>query len=275
MHQVIAEVLSNKNITCNYFKITLHAPEICQDAQPGQFVHIKVTAGSALLLRRPFSIHNTENEKLEILYRVVGKGTDLLSKKEKREKLDLLGPLGQGFELEENLGKVILVAGGIGVAPLYFLAKRLLNSNSKVSSQTPPKRRPLQIIALLGAGTRKQILCAQDFRNVGAVVKVATEDGSWGYKGLVSDFLAETLLRYPKPDLVFACGPVPMLKKTAQLRGKPRLPLQVSLEQRMGCGIGACLGCVVTSPEGYLRVCKDGPVFRADQILWDRLTEKI
>ena len=266
MYQIVAEVLSNKNITLNYFKIILNAPEICQNAQPGQFVHIKVTAGSAFLLRRPFSIHNPEDEKLEILYQVVGKGTDLLSKKEKSEKLDLLGPLGQGFELKENFGKVILVAGGIGVAPLYFLAKRLLNHNSKISGQTPPK-----ITLFLGAQTRKQILCAQDFKNLGATVKIATEDGSWGYKGLVSDFLAETLLRYSKPDLVFACGPVPMLKKIAQLSRKYRLPSQVSLEQRMGCGIGACLGCVVRAREGYLRVCKDGPVFTVNQILWGRL----
>ncbi|GAG95571.1 unnamed protein product, partial [marine sediment metagenome] len=199
MYQVIAEVLSNKNITLNYFKIILNAPEICQDAQPGQFVHIKVTAGSAFLLRRPFSIHNTEDEKLEILYQVVGKGTDLLSKKEKSEKLDLLGPLGQGFELKENFGKVILVAGGIGVAPLYFLAKRLLNHDSKISGQTPPKSRRPKITLFLGAQTRKQILCAQDFKNLGVTVKIATEDGSWGYKGLVSDFLAEALLRYSKP----------------------------------------------------------------------------
>jgi len=261
MYQIVAEVLSNKNITLNYFKIILNSPQICQNAQPGQFVHIKVTAGSAFLLRRPFSIHN----------RVVGKGTDLLSKKEKSENLDLLGPLGRGFELKENFGKVILVAGGIGVAPLYFLAKRLLNHDSKISGQTPPKSRRPRITLFLGAKTRKQILCAQNFKNLGATVKIATEDGSWGYKGLVSDFLAETLLRYSKPDLVFACGPVPMLKKIAQLSRKYRVPSQVSLEQTMGCGIGACLGCVVASPEGYLRVCKDGPVFTVNQILWDRL----
>lgn len=271
MYQVVAEVLSNKNITLNYFQIILNSPQICQDAHPGQFVHIKVTAGSVFLLRRPFSIHNTEDEKLEILYQVVGKGTDLLSQKEKSEKLDLLGPLGQGFELKENFGKVILVAGGIGVAPLYFLAKRLLNHDSKISGQTPPKSRRPKITLFLGAQTRKQILCAQDFKNLGATVKIATEDGSWGYKGLVSDFLAETLLRYSKPDLVFACGPVPMLKKIAQLSRKYRVPSQVSLEQTMGCGIGACRGCVVRAREGYLRVCKDGPVFRVNQILWDRL----
>ncbi len=271
MYQVIAEVLSNKNITLNYFKITLNAPEICQDAQPGQFVHVKVTAGYAPLLRRPFSIHDTRDENLEILYQVVGEGTAFLSQKEKGEKLDLLGPLGQGFESKENFRKVILVAGGIGVAPLYFLAKRLLNHDSKISDQAPLKSCHPKIIVLLGAGIRKQILCAQDFKNLGATVKIATEDGSWGYKGLVSDFLAETLLPYSKPDLVFACGPLPMLKKIAQLSRKYRLSSQVSLEQRMGCGIGACLGCVVTSPEGYLRVCKDGPVFRVNQILWERL----
>jgi len=271
MYQVVAEVLSNKNITLNYFKITLDAPEICQDAQPGQFVHIKVTAGSAFLLRRPFSVHDTEDEKLEILYRVVGKGTDLLSQKGRSEKLDLLGPLGQGFELKENFRKAILVAGGIGVAPLYFLAKRLFNYDSKVSDQAPAKSRRPKITLFLGARTRKQILCAQDFKNLGVTVKIATEDGSWGYKGPVSDLLAETLLQYSKPDLVFACGPVPMLKKIAQLSRKYRLSSQVSLEQTMGCGIGACMGCVVTSPEGYLRVCKDGPVFNVNQILWEKL----
>ena len=274
MHQVVAEILSNKNIILNFFKIILDAPEICQDAEPGQFVHIKVTSGSAFLLRRPFSIHNTQDEKLEILYRVVGRGTDLLSRKKKSEKLDLLGPLGQGFELKENFRTITLVAGGIGIAPFYFLAKRLLNYDSKIGGQAPIKNDSPKITVLLGARTKKQILCAQDFKNLGTTVKVATEDGSWGYKGLVSDFLAETLLRYPKPDSVLACGPVPMLKKIAQLSRKYRLLTQVSLEQTMGCGIGACLGCVVSTPEGYLRVCTDGPVFRVNQIFWDRLKEK-
>ncbi|UCG94783.1 MAG: dihydroorotate dehydrogenase electron transfer subunit, partial [Candidatus Aerophobus sp.] len=151
MYQVVAEVLSNKNITLNYFKIILNSPEICQNAQPGQFVHIKVTAGSAFLLRRPFSIHNTEDEKLEVLYRVVGKGTDLLSQKEKSEKLDLLGPLGQGFELKENFRTITLVAGGMGIAPFYFLAKRLLNYDSKIGGQAPIENDSPKITVLLGA----------------------------------------------------------------------------------------------------------------------------
>ncbi|MFQ6067515.1 MAG: dihydroorotate dehydrogenase electron transfer subunit, partial [bacterium] len=220
MYQVVAEVLSNKKITLNFFKIILDAPKICQNAHPGQFVHIKVTGGSTFLLRRPFSIHNTEDGKLEILYRVVGKGTDLLSRKEKSEKVDLLGPLGQGFKLKEKFRTIVLVAGGIGVAPLHFLAKRLLSHDLKISDQESLKIRRPKVTLLLGAETKKQILCYQDFKNLGAAVKIATEDGSWGYKGLVSDFLAETLLRCSKLDSIFACGPVAMLKKIAKLSRK-------------------------------------------------------
>jgi len=256
MYQIKTKILSNKKIIPGYYKMCLDAPEIAEEARPGQFVHIRVKDGYDPLLRRPFSIHKSQEGKIEILYKVVGRGTEFLSGEKIGGRIDILGPLGQGFKEKADFKRVILVAGGIGVAPLYFLTERLVGND---------------ILVLLGAESEKKVLCLEDFRNLNINLEIATEDGSQGYNGLVSDLFLSVLRERPQVDLVCACGPTPMLKKVAQLSLRYKVPCQVSLEQRMGCGIGACRGCTIKGQNGYLRVCCDGPVFDAHQILWKDL----
>jgi len=256
MYQIKTKILSNKKIIPGYYKISLDAPEIAREAKPGQFVHIRVKDGYDPLLRRPFSIHKSRDRRIEILYKVVGRGTKFLSEEKRGRRIDILGPLGQGFKKKADFKRTILVAGGIGVAPLYFLAEKLAGNN---------------VLVLLGTETKEKILCLEDFRNLSIKVEIATEDGSQGYKGLVSDLLLHFLQKSPQVNLICACGPIPMLKKIAQLSLRYKIPCRVSLEQMMGCGIGACLGCIIKGQDGYLRVCRDGPVFDAQQILWEDL----
>lgn len=256
MYQIKTKILFNEKIISGHYKMRLHAPGIAQEAKPGQFVHIKIKDGYDPLLRRPFSIYKSEDERIEIFYKVVGRGTEFLSRKKIGNKIDTLGPLGQGFKINPDFKKIVLVAGGMGIAPLYFLAEKL---NRK------------DILILLGAESKGKILYLEDLKNLNVKVEIATEDGSQGHKGLVSDFLFHFIKENSQIDLVCACGPIPMLKKIAELSLKYKIPCQVSLEQRMGCGIGVCLGCIVKGKNSYLRVCSDGPVFQANQILWNNM----
>jgi len=261
MYHVKSKILFNQEIAPGHFVISLDSPKIAQEADPGQFVHVRVENKEDPLLRRPFSIHNAEDEKIEILYRVVGRGTSLLSRKKPGEKIDLLGPLGQGFKTNPGVKRAILVAGGVGVAPLYFLARRL--ATTRIS----------EISVLIGAKDKGKLLCERNFRNLGVKVEIATEDGSKGFKGLVSDLFSNSISTdpYMVSTFVYACGPFPMLRKIASLSKRRGIPCYVSLEQRMGCGIGACLGCAIRGTNGYLRLCKEGPVFDARKICWETI----
>ncbi len=281
MYQIKAKIILNKKIIPEHYKICLDAPEIAGEAKPGQFVHIRAREGYDPLLRRPFSIHKSQGEKIEILYKVVGKGTQLLSRKKIGKKIDILGPLGQGFKVNPGLEKVILVAGGIGVAPLYFLAERLAgythwkaekgSKRQSIINDSSINKNQLDILVLLGAETKEKILCLEDFKNLNVKIEIATEDGSESFKGLVSDLFFQLLSKESQVNLVCACGPALMLKRIAELNYRYKIPCQVSLEQRMGCGIGACLGCTIKGQTGYLRVCRNGPVFEADEIQWNEI----
>lgn len=261
MYQGKMKILVNDKIAPEYYKMALSAPEIIRTAIPGQFIHIKVSDGYEPFLRRPFGIHSIRNKDIiEILYRVVGKGTALLSEKKVGEKLDILGPLGNGFKIgKERMKdneKMILIAGGAGVAPLFFLTQKLIDYSKN-------------IMVLIGAKTKEMILCEQEFKDLGLDVQIATEDGSYGHKGLVTDLL----LGWDLPTLLFACGPSIMLRAITNFSIKNNLPSQLSLESRMACGVGACLGCTIKVKNGtktlYKRVCKDGPIFEANEIIWE------
>lgn len=258
MYQIEAPILFNKKIIEGYYLMELYAPQISQEAKPGQFIHLRCTQQYDPLLRRPFSIYKAEDETLQVLYKVVGKGTYLLSEKIKGEKIDILGPLGRGFETNLNSSQeVILIGGGIGIAPLYFLSTRL-------------SKFPLTVF--LGVKTKNKILCKREFTSQGFEVKIATDDGSKGFKGLVSDFFFSYFFSLSSSlGAVYACGPLPMLKKISEFSLKHNIFCQVSLEQRMGCGIGACQGCVIKGKDKYLRVCKEGPVFKAGEIDWSKI----
>ena len=264
-------ILDNKEIASGYFLMKLSSSHTARNAFPGQFLHIKCSTNNNLLLRRPLSIHRIINKKyVEILYKVVGKGTNYLSKKEKGEKIDCLGPLGNGFQLPKDQrpktkDRRLLVAGGIGIAPLIFLTEKLIKSASCI-----PKSK---IAVFMGAKTKDEILCVKELNKLGVELHIATEDGSMGYKGLVSELLKNQLstINYKPSASIYACGPKGMLKEVALLSKKHKIPCQVSFEQFMGCGIGICNACVIKTKQGYKRVCKDGPVFWAEEIDWEKI----
>ncbi|NLN16495.1 MAG: dihydroorotate dehydrogenase electron transfer subunit [Firmicutes bacterium] len=240
-------------LTDRIYRLTLSAPQVAADAQPGQFVHVRTVPPTSWdpFLRRPLSIHDCSREEgiIALLYEVVGRGTTLLSRLRPGDEVDLLGPLGRGFTLVPDR-RPVLVGGGLGLAPLLFLARRLREA----------RQRP---VVLVGCRRGSDVVAIDDFAALDCKVEVATEDGSLGCKGMVTT-LAEKHLECE--DAVYACGPRPMLAAIAGLcRGAGAL-LQVSLEEKMGCGIGACLVCACPTPKGYARVCTDGPVFWAEEV---------
>jgi len=255
---IITKVIYNKELKKGCFRMAVEAPSIAKEAKPGQFLHIRCGNSGDPLLRRPVSIHKIGKKSVEILYNVVGKGTDILSKKKAGEPLDIIGPLGNGFTVPKKSGSVkILVAGGMGVAPLLGLAEELKKGKNKS-------------IAVLGAKTKNHILCGKEFKKLGAEVHIATEDGSSGKKCLATD-LAREIIRSKKYKwheiCIYAAGPIGMIKVLCKLMEGCSLESQVSLEEKMACGLGACLGCVVDTQAGYKRVCKDGPVFRLCDVI--------
>ncbi len=261
-----AVVRKNCEIAPGIFHLELECPEVFSRIMPGQFIHVRVNSSLDPLLRRPFSISSLTAEKnAVVLYKVVGKGTRLLTEKCAGEKVDLLGPLGNGFDLEaaSDADSIVLVAGGMGAAPLTLLAetiagKRWFSQNMNV---------------LAGAPNTAELTIAAGLRKIGKEISLATDDGSAGHHGYVTDLYEKFLNENSgKKIFVYACGPVPMLKKVS-LMSPDNVSGQVSLDEMMGCGIGACLGCVIKTREAdklvYKRVCKDGPVFGLRGIHWE------
>lgn len=263
------KILSKKEVAPNIYLAKLKAPEISQEALPGQFIHIKCSKDNYPLLRRPISIHriDKENGEICILFQIVGEGTKLLSQKAVEDDLDVLGPLGNGFNIYPESKKIMIIGGGIGVAPLLALSEESMEQGKEVR-------------VLIGALKRELVVGDKSFKVLGAKVDVTTDDGSYGYKGLVTDLLEEIITKEGwLPDQIFACGPKPMLKKIVEISQDSHIACQVSLEERMGCGIGACLGCVCKIKikdkkedefkYDYKRVCVDGPIFEGSEVVWD------
>ena len=216
--------------------------------RPGQFVNIEL---EGLYLRRPISICDWDDKTITIIYKVVGKGTEQMSQMQPGVELDVLTGLGNGFNPEpavEN-AKSLLVGGGVGVPPLYHLAKVLLAAGRKVS-------------VVLGFNTADEVFYAEEFRALGADVYVSTADGSMGVKGFVTDAIREAAIDF---DYFYSCGPLPMLKALCGCTDKPG---ELSFEERMGCGFGACMGCSCKTLTGNKRICKEGPVMRREEIIW-------
>ena len=254
----MAEIVRTEKLTGDIHRFTLKAADMAGASRPGQFVMVRAGEGLDPLLRRPFSIHQVaEGGLLQILFKVVGKGTHNLAGLQAGHYMDLLGPLGRGF-LHNTEHRHYLVGGGIGIAPLLFLAQKLLKKNE-----------PAAIKVLLGARTKAEFAAlVDDFKSMGLVVQAATEDGSLGLQGLATDLMA------PLPDegggMVYACGPYPMLRAVVGASRDKGWACQVSLETIMACGLAACLGCAVQRADlnGYVHACKDGPVFDADEVAW-------
>ncbi|MGI6036006.1 MAG: dihydroorotate dehydrogenase electron transfer subunit [Limnochordia bacterium] len=252
---MLTTVRENIMLSDGIYRLTLFAPQAAADAEPGQFVHVQAASPPRMswdpFLRRPLSIHECSLQEgtITLLYEVVGRGTDLLSRLQPGDKVDLLGPLGRGFTLVPQR-RPVLVGGGMGLAPLLFLARRLREYG----------QRPL---VLIGFRRGSDVVAIKDFADLDCKVELATEDGSVGAKGLVTSLVEKHL---GKEDAVYACGPRPMLSAVADLCQRAGAPLQVSLEEKMGCGIGACLACACPTPDGYVRVCTEGPVFWAEEV---------
>ncbi len=262
------KILSKKEVAPNIFSIKLSAPSVAQEALPGQFIHVKCSKDNYPLLRRPLSIHRIDKEKgeISILFQVIGEGTKLLAQKEVRDNLDILGPIGNGFNIYPESKKIIIIGGGIGVAPLLALCEESIRQGKEVR-------------VLIGALKKELVIEEENFRKLGAKVDVASNDGSYKYKGLVTDLLERIIKEGWLADQIFACGPKLKLKKVVEVSLEAHIDCQVSLEERMACGIGACLGCVCKiktrdKKEGkvkyeFKRVCVDGPVFRGSEVVWD------
>lgn len=267
MKQIKARIVQNKKVAHGFYNMRIETPYLAKNIKPGQFIEVKCSGGSEVLLRRPLGCHRVLKNGIEMLYEVVGKGTELLSQKKKGEMLDAIGPLGNGFDIRPKAKnhRHVLVAGGIGVAPLLALAERLSHRE--------------KIYVLIGACKKSHLLCESDFKKLGAEVSVTTEDGSKGRKGLVTELLSNflSITHDWQPAIIYACGPNAMLKEIAYIAKAKRMPCQVSLEEHMACGVGACLGCPVKVKSSYVMrgtqyeykmVCKDGPVFNAEEIAW-------
>ena len=258
MVEQTAQIISNERDTDLYFRLVVRAPQIAPRVQPGQFAHIRVLPMKDALLRRPFSIYQVAGDTFSILYKAVGKGTEVLSRMRAGEQLSAIGPLGHGFTVPPPGGETpLLVAGGYGMAALYLLAQR--------SPQTG--------IVFVGGRRRVDILCEDEFRALGWTVRVTTEDGSHGEEGLVTQPLLLELRRGAPHQKMFACGPTPMLKAVGQIAEEFKVPAELSMDEHMCCGVGVCLTCVIPIKAGdgweYQRTCTEGPVFDARVIAWD------
>lgn len=246
-------VVSKKNLAKNVYDFTIDAKDIANLANAGQFVHIKV---DGFMLRRPISICEVDRQKgtVRVVFEVRGEGTDKLSQVNQGENLDVLGPLGKGFTLLDKGKKAILIGGGIGVPPMVEVAKNYGENAT----------------AIIGFRSANAVILDDDFKNLGVKLNLCTDDGTLGNKGYVTEQL-EKVLSEEKVDIICACGPHLMLKGVIDLANKYSIPCEVSLEERMGCGVGACLVCVcktVKDGEEYLaHVCKDGPVFKAEDVI--------
>lgn len=243
MQKSIFKIVSNEPLTENVYKMVLQGDTSCITA-PGQFVNIQL---SGLYLRRPISVCDLEGDRLTIIYKAVGKGTRQMAGMQEGD-LDILTGLGNGYDLSLSGENPVLLGGGVGVPPMYLLAKKLMAQGKKVE-------------VILGFNTKSEVFYEEECKALGCNVTVTTVDGSYGTKGFVTDVLREISYSY-----FYTCGPEPMLKavyKASKTSG------QMSFEKRMGCGFGACMGCSCKTLTGYKRICKEGPVMQKEEILWE------
>ena len=243
MKQGIFEIVSNDPLAPSVFRLVLRG-DISAITKPGQFVNIKL---DGLFLRRPISVNDLGENTLTLICKVVGKGTKRLSEM-KSGSLDLLTGLGNGYDTSLSGDHPVLIGGGVGVPPLYLLAKKLLSEGKKPT-------------AILGFNKKEELFAEEEFRSLGIPVIVTTADGSYGTRGFVTDALKETDYSY-----FYACGPEPMLRAVWKSTVTPG---QMSFEERMGCGFGACMGCSCKTLTGNKRICRDGPVMKKEEILWE------
>ncbi len=248
---MLCELMKKQRLTENVYDFTVFCPEMAKKTKPGQFLHI--LCGGDAYLRRPISICEVlEGKYLRFIFETRGKGTEALARYQVGEKLDILGPLGNGFtRFKEDKDAILLIGGGIGVFPLLQLAKEFKGKATVV----------------LGFRNKEAIMLAEEFRKVSKNVFIATDDGSCGFHGFVTDVMKNIVASNPV-SRVYTCGPTPMMQRVAEMAIETDIPVQVSLEERMGCGVGACVTCTCKVNGANKRVCKDGPVFDGREVEW-------
>lgn len=252
-----ALVVSHQQVARDLFELEFIAPVVAARCEPGQFLQVKTCAQQDPLLRRPISLYNVDKQKgsITLLYKVVGRGTQLLTGLRPKDTLDIMGPLGKGFTLPENPRQALLVGGGVGMAPLLYLARRLKDLNCDVQ-------------VLYGVGTSTELVASERLIKLGCDLKPATMDGSSGYQGLVTDLLKNQAAA-DKLEIIYTCGPEIMMAEVAAFAAQHNIWGECSLEEHMACGVGACLGCarkLKAEDAGYVKVCKDGPVFNMQAV---------
>ncbi len=248
-----AEITENKSISQTYFLLKLNLPKIAEEPSPGQFYMINACNTYDPLLKRPFSVFRSSEGKLQFLYRVCGRGTELIARKKPGENLCLVGPLGNGYPKTKENSIPLLIAGGTGMASLFFLAESMSDKAH----------------FFYGGKTADDILMKDELSSVVKELIISTDEGSLGEKGTVVDSLEKFLSEHMTDNLVvYACGPSAMLKSVAKIVSKNKIESYVSVEENMACGIGVCMGCAVKTKSGYKRVCKEGPVFEIGEIEW-------
>ncbi len=258
------KLVNKEKLKDDIYKFSVESEEICKLANPGQFLEIKVLKGIEPLLRRPISIYNVDRDKnwIEFIFQVKGKGTKILSEVEVGQEIDIVGPIGNGIFEIKKYNNAAIIGGGIGVFPLYELAKQLKIAGSD------------NINTYLGFRSKEFVTNEDEFSKVSSKLIITTDDGSYKEKGFAINKLKEDIekqaLEGNQTDIIFACGPLPMLKAVQQLAIEKNIPCQLSLEERMACGLGVCLGCAVklagSDELKYKHVCKDGPVFWANEV---------
>jgi len=247
------KIVANKKISEKFFQLSLDASAMARQARPGQFIHIRINDTLKPFFRRPFSIYRAQ-KTIDILYDAVGCGTKMLSEKKKGDFVDCLGPLGTPFSLPpKNIEQIVLIAGGVGVAPFLFLTDIL-------------KKRNYKLVLLYGARSKEQIFAMKDFKKNGCAVHVSTDNGSGGTKGKVSVLFPQ--INLDVPTYLYTCGPKPMMACVQEFAKKNKIEGQASLEEVMACGVGTCLGCSIKTSEGYRTVCHDGPVFDLKEVIF-------
>lgn len=286
MYQAKSRILSNEQLTEGCWRITLEVPVVASSVKPGQFVNVKI---EGTLFRRPFSVfRRVKGDRgfygIEVVYKVVGMGTRLMTNLEPGDELDVIGPLGHGFEWYRDEKIHVLIASETGAAALFMLGEEISKAADKYG---------LKLNILLDAKSKKTFILEEEFRSLKGKVSISTHDGTYGYYGYVTDLLKDSIDSgdIPLDCAIYACGPRPMLKALVPICKQYNIPGQVSIEEHMACGIGACLSCVCkvdkksvlkyrdlksshiqfTTEEqfGYALVCKDGPVFRIDEVILD------
>lgn len=257
-----APILVNEEMGCNIWLMTVEAPRIAADARPGQFVHVRIPGMDDHILRRPLGIYAADKEAgtVDMMYQVLGYGTDRMTQLVPGEAVELIGPVGRGWEVPEGAKRALVVAGGVGSAPLYPLIEELTE-------------RGVEVHAVLGASTVDALVARERYEGVlGCAPACSTDDGTYGHAGFCTPLVEAALTEAAESgnyfDYVACCGPEPLMRLVASMAEEAGVFCEVSLERRMACGVGACLSCVVDTVDGKKRACVDGPVFPSTSVVW-------